>query len=115
MFLLGRYDVAVATMLGNVSIPYSSGQCFFLKEIYIYDKNTYSCFNPLFIRSVFLLDNLYEKNTYFSLLFQSLIHQVSVSFKREEVQSVTLSDKFQSLIHQVSVSFGKARLLLVEM
>ena len=38
------------------------------------------CFNPLFIRSVFLLQDIQKQLSSFTLKFQSLIHQVSVSF-----------------------------------
>ncbi len=37
--------------------------------------------------------------------FQSLIHQVSVSFKSVKLTDSQKTVKFQSLIHQVSVSF----------
>ncbi len=36
--------------------------------------------------------------------FQSLIHQVSVSFTHKDI-GITRDEQFQSLIHQVSVSF----------
>ncbi len=64
----------------KVSIPYSSGQCFFSSTFFY--PSTFSegnSFNPLFIRSVFLFhyelvgESIWEE-------FQSLIHQVSVSF-----------------------------------
>ncbi len=38
--------------------------------------------------------------------FQSLIHQVSVSFKDGKMISLYCLYEFQSLIHQVSVSFS---------
>ena len=67
---------------GGVSIPYSSGQCFFSEDLQNFLDGKLSCFNPLFIRSVFLL---WAALTAFTLMkkFQSLIHQVSVSFRRD--------------------------------
>ncbi len=62
-----------------VSIPYSSGQCFFSAENFSGIGSAY--------------------------MFQSLIHQVSVSFKHAENFISTSFPTFQSLIHQVSVSF----------
>ncbi len=38
----------------HVSIPYSSGQCFFSYEQILSSVEMWVCFNPLFIRSVFL-------------------------------------------------------------
>ncbi len=38
-------------------------------------------------------------------MFQSLIHQVSVSFRAKRDIILNQNTKFQSLIHQVSVSF----------
>ncbi len=64
----------------EVSIPYSSGQCFFW-----YHYRSWQ------IRR--------------GISFQSLIHQVSVSFPESVSSRVSDPDMFQSLIHQVSVSF----------
>ncbi len=113
-----------------VSIPYSSGQCFFkirntlparggnefqslIHQVSVslgQIQNTsptrdLMSFNPLFIRSVFL----YWKTGYFSesfppSLFQSLIHQVSVSLIHPCLPRRHHRCQFQSLIHQVSVS-----------
>ncbi len=61
-------------------------------------------FNPLFIRSVFLLVRIYQMET-LPESFQSLIHQVSVSFHENGIFLWLVPNMFQSLIHQVSVSF----------
>ena len=63
-------------------------------------------FNPLFIRSVFLFFYILNSFIFVKFKFQSLIHQVSVSFS-EVIEKLKQgwNYKFQSLIHQVSVSF----------
>ena len=66
-------------------------------------------FNPLFIRSVFLLGKSPSAAKGFFPLFQSLIHQVSVSFEKFLQVCDKCRNTFQSLIHQVSVSFGEGR------
>ncbi len=89
------------------------------------------CFNPLFIRSVFLFLENQGWHDPDHCEFQSLIHQVSVSFlnfllyiplisilsfnplfirsvflfRAEELNDLNKKILFQSLIHQVSVSF----------
>ncbi len=68
-----------AEEMNRVSIPYSSGQCFFLEKFYTHD--------------------------YDPAKFQSLIHQVSVSFPERVMKVFNTKEEFQSLIHQVSVSF----------
>ncbi len=62
-------------------------------------------FNPLFIRSVFLFKFTHYELVGESIWFQSLIHQVSVSFTLFSLSLSENSTEFQSLIHQVSVSF----------
>ena len=105
VFLLYTIPRNHANTVMDVSIPYSSGQCFFLIDSGYFSKNLYLFqslihqvsvsfmkqkrmlfsswigFNPLFIRSVFLflLRKLYGYGVW--IRFQSLIHQVSVSFK----------------------------------
>ena len=88
-----------------VSIPYSSGQCFFFTAHLPLIPEFPPCFNPLFIRSVFLFYTIlfWEKGKWHK--FQSLIHQVSVSFNQRIKQVCRNPELFQSLIHQVSVSF----------
>ena len=88
-----------------VSIPYSSGQCFFSRSKDTNNGSTRLCFNPLFIRSVFLLRNLLPSKHLARSRFQSLIHQVSVSFSKKQNSKSNGVFLFQSLIHQVSVSF----------
>ena len=63
-----------------VSIPYSSGQCFFC-NLLLSLKQQRLRFNPLFIRSVFLFLKYRVDITTRGIMFQSLIHQVSVSFQ----------------------------------
>ncbi len=48
------------------------------------------CFNPLFIRSVFLFLVDEIKRIAYADEFQSLIHQVSVSFKEEKMTKCTI-------------------------
>ncbi len=71
----------------QLSIPYSSGQCFFFfRNVRRIDKFV-STFNPLFIRSVFLFHEIQKPSCPLGVRFQSLIHQVSVSFReRSEYQ-----------------------------
>ena len=74
----------------QVSIPYSSGQCFFYSLLNRTSKDVKISFNPLFIRSVFLLRNFAGIPKSSCWRFQSLIHQVSVSFSllnKEEEES----------------------------
>ncbi len=70
-----------------------------------YLQKRWKSFNPLFIRSVFLLSGLHIVTAKIRDKFQSLIHQVSVSFSASWNQRNQCRGKFQSLIHQVSVSF----------
>ena len=71
----------------KVSIPYSSGQCFFYKVMLFYFEQTpWGSFNPLFIRSVFLLERSFSKFATTAETFQSLIHQVSVSFTESKMK-----------------------------
>ncbi len=63
-----------------VSIPYSSGQCFFYQKLPVKFLSCRLSFNPLFIRSVFLFQSLLDRTDKEVGMFQSLIHQVSVSF-----------------------------------
>ncbi len=86
-FRVSDPDVSLVERL--VSIPYSSGQCFFYKE---------------------LVKFLEE----FTVKFQSLIHQVSVSFDMIFSNILSLLERFQSLIHQVSVSFQETKTQTME-
>ena len=86
VFLLKQQRLLLQTE--QVSIPYSSGQCFFyILGIELLD-HIVVCFNPLFIRSVFLLrvNTVSWRQTLEK--FQSLIHQVSVSFLDKTSNSI---------------------------
>ncbi len=94
----------------KVSIPYSSGQCFFfppqqrgggilllsfnplfIRSVFLFGWEEVFLapyqlgFNPLFIRSVFLLKMVKKYECEQTVVFQSLIHQVSVSFRRKQM------------------------------
>ena len=114
----------------NVSIPYSSGQCFFWGERWTSLRSTNFVSIPYSSGQCFFYEQGNLKCQFFQEKFQSLIHQVSVSFiwgietqnRRRGKVSIPYSsgqcffcpsippawdgmDRFQSLIHQVSVSF----------
>ncbi len=88
-----------------VSIPYSSGQCFFfMAKCAECGEQTFG-FNPLFIRSVFL---------FFPRILQNYRFYVSIPYSSGQCffYELYFLDNgfivgFQSLIHQVSVSFRK--------
>ncbi len=95
-------------------------ECFnplFIRSVFLFrdnkeeQENGKISFNPLFIRSVFLLSFFIQRILKSVWKFQSLIHQVSVSF--EGIQTLKGYEflMFQSLIHQVSVSFSMRKML----
>ncbi len=61
----------------------------FIRSVFLLEKIMFFllstnriCFNPLFIRSVFLFYAVYRGKELLGVMFQSLIHQVSVSFSQ---------------------------------
>ena len=80
-----NYPKKVATMLWNGRQPWCRICILFIRSVFLFEslslftENTEVSFNPLFIRSVFLLGDRWHVLKLDSL-FQFLIHQVSVSF-----------------------------------
>ena len=110
-----NYPKKVATMLWNGRQPWCRICILFIRSVFLFEslslftENTEVSFNPLFIRSVFLLKEFLWRVFQVLCMFQSLIHQVSVSFGDMEFGYDHDPEKFQSLIHQVSVSFLPSR------
>ncbi len=73
VFLFTRLYRRLKMCEAKVSIPYSSGQCFFYKVMLFYFEQTpWGSFNPLFIRSVFLFCRGSFRSNFFWISFNPL-------------------------------------------
>ena len=95
------------TLPRKVSIPYSSGQCFFFKSICTFLDHRYKVSIPYSSGQCFFSLTSSQGGASREGKFQSLIHQVSVSFLDTTKYLKNKYFEFQSLIHQVSVSFSR--------